>query len=42
MRFAATDVQGDVVPDSGHWMMEENPTATLRLVRAFLGEGRAN
>jgi pimeloyl-ACP methyl ester carboxylesterase len=42
MRFAATDVQGDVVPDSGHWIMEENPTATLRLVRAFLGEGRAN
>jgi pimeloyl-ACP methyl ester carboxylesterase len=22
--------------DSGHWIMEENPTATIALVRAFL------
>lgn len=36
MRFAATDVRGDVVPDSGHWIMEENPAATIALVRAFL------
>src|SRR4051794_8333079 len=39
MRFAAADVQGDVVPDSGHWIMEENPTATIGLVRRFLGDG---
>jgi pimeloyl-ACP methyl ester carboxylesterase len=37
MKFAATNVRGDVVPDSGHWIMEENPTATIRLVRGFLG-----
>jgi pimeloyl-ACP methyl ester carboxylesterase len=36
MKFAATNVQGGVVPDSGHWIMEENPTATIRLVHAFL------
>jgi pimeloyl-ACP methyl ester carboxylesterase len=36
MKFAATDVQGDVVPGSGHWIMEENPAATIKLVRAFL------
>jgi pimeloyl-ACP methyl ester carboxylesterase len=25
-----------IVPDSGHWIMEENPRATIRLVRDFL------
>jgi pimeloyl-ACP methyl ester carboxylesterase len=42
MRFAAADVQGDIVPDSGHWIMEENPTATIRLVRDFLGRRAAD
>ncbi|UJX44814.1 alpha/beta fold hydrolase [Xanthobacter sp. YC-JY1] len=36
MRFAATDVTGDVVPGSGHWIMEENPAATIALVTDFL------
>jgi len=36
MRFAADHVEGGVVPDSGHWIMEENPTATIALVRSFL------
>ena len=36
MRAAADDVTADVVPDSGHWIMEENPDATVKLVRAFL------
>jgi pimeloyl-ACP methyl ester carboxylesterase len=36
MRFAASDVEEGVVPDSGHWVMEENPKATIALVRAFL------
>lgn len=36
MKFAASNVQGAVVPDSGHWIMEENPTATVKLVRTFL------
>jgi len=36
MRFAATNVTEGVVPDSGHWIMEENPSATVTMVRAFL------
>jgi pimeloyl-ACP methyl ester carboxylesterase len=36
MRFAGTDVTEGVVPDSGHWIMEENPVATVALVRPFL------
>jgi pimeloyl-ACP methyl ester carboxylesterase len=36
MRAAATDVTQGVVPDSGHWIMEENPAATIALVRPFL------
>jgi pimeloyl-ACP methyl ester carboxylesterase len=39
MRAAATDVTEGVVPDSGHWIMEENPTATVKMVRAFLEKG---
>jgi len=38
MRNAATDVREGVVPDSGHWIMEENPKATVALVTGFLGE----
>jgi pimeloyl-ACP methyl ester carboxylesterase len=37
MRFAATNVHEAIVPDSGHWTMEENPQATIRMVRDFLG-----
>ena len=40
MRFAASDVEEGVVPDSGHWIMEENPKATIALVRAFLDRNR--
>ena len=36
MRFAATDVQEAIIPDAGHWIMEENPEATIRIVRGFL------
>jgi pimeloyl-ACP methyl ester carboxylesterase len=36
MRFAATDVREGLIPDSGHWIMEENPAATIAMVRAFL------
>jgi pimeloyl-ACP methyl ester carboxylesterase len=39
MRFAATDVQEAIVPDSGHWIMEENPSATIKLVTDFLKQG---
>lgn len=36
MRFAAENVREGIVPDSGHWIMEENPQATVGMVRAFL------
>ncbi|MES2186798.1 MAG: alpha/beta hydrolase [Pseudomonadota bacterium] len=36
MRAAGNDVTEGVVPDSGHWIMEENPGATVKLVRDFL------
>ncbi|HEY4738547.1 MAG TPA: alpha/beta hydrolase [Xanthobacteraceae bacterium] len=36
MRAAATNVQTAVVPNSGHWVMEENPEATMKLIEDFL------
>jgi len=27
-----------IVPNSGHWIMEENPTATIKLVTDFLAK----
>ena len=41
MRFAASDVQEGVIPDSGHWIMEEKPAATIAVVRGFLDENSA-
>ena len=38
MRFAATNVQGAVIADSGHWLMEEQPEATVAAIVAFLGQ----
>jgi pimeloyl-ACP methyl ester carboxylesterase len=40
MRSAATNVTEAVVPDSGHWLMEEQPAATVKLVRDFLDTGK--
>jgi pimeloyl-ACP methyl ester carboxylesterase len=36
MRNAATDVQEAVVPGAGHWLMEERPEATVKLIENFL------
>jgi len=36
MRAAATNVTELVIPNSGHWLMEEQPAATIAAVRAFL------
>ncbi len=36
MRAAATDVTELVIPNSGHWLMEEQPAATIAAIRAFL------
>jgi pimeloyl-ACP methyl ester carboxylesterase len=37
MRAGADNVSEAVVPNSGHWIMEENPQATVAMVRGFLG-----
>ena len=34
--FVATDVTSVVIPNSGHWVMEEQPAATVAAVRALL------
>jgi pimeloyl-ACP methyl ester carboxylesterase len=36
MRFAADNVREVVVPDSGHWLMEEQPDATIASIVRFL------
>jgi len=36
MRNAATDVTELVIADAGHWLMEEQPAATIAAVREFL------
>jgi pimeloyl-ACP methyl ester carboxylesterase len=36
MRAAADNVTELVIADSGHWLMEEQPDATVRAIRAFL------
>jgi pimeloyl-ACP methyl ester carboxylesterase len=38
LRACASNVTAGIVPDSGHWIMEENPTATIQLVTAFLAK----
>jgi pimeloyl-ACP methyl ester carboxylesterase/quercetin dioxygenase-like cupin family protein len=36
MRHVATNVEEAVVPGSGHWLMEEQPEYTVRLIRNFI------
>ena len=38
MRAAANNVTEAIVPNSGHWVMEENPTATIKLIMDFLAD----
>ena len=36
LRFVAADVTSAVIPNSGHWLMEEQPATTVAAIRAFL------
>jgi pimeloyl-ACP methyl ester carboxylesterase len=36
LRWVAGDVTPGIVPESGHWIMDENPQATVRLITKFL------
>lgn len=36
MKSAADKVEGASIPDAGHWLMEEQPQATIAAIRSFL------
>ena len=36
--FVATDVTAQVIADSGHWLMEEQPAATVAAITGFLAK----
>jgi pimeloyl-ACP methyl ester carboxylesterase len=36
LRFVATDVKALVIPDAGHWLMEEQPAKTMAAITGFL------
>jgi pimeloyl-ACP methyl ester carboxylesterase len=38
LRFVADNVSSEIVPHSGHWIMEENPQATVKIVTEFLAK----
>ncbi len=38
LRFVAADVTAAVIAHSGHWLMEEQPAATMAAIRAFLDQ----
>ena len=38
LRFVASNVVLGIVPASGHWIMEENPQATIHLITGFLAQ----
>jgi len=35
-KAVATNVQPSIIPDSGHWLMDENPDATMAALTAFI------
>ena len=38
LRFVASNVTAAVIANSGHWLMEEQPAATMATIRAFLAQ----
>jgi pimeloyl-ACP methyl ester carboxylesterase len=38
MRLVAINVTNGIVPGSGHWIMDENPQATTKLIAVFLSK----
>jgi len=36
MREVGTNVEGGIIANSGHWIMEEQPDATVKAIRDFL------
>ena len=38
LAFAATNVRSEVIANSGHWIMEEQPEQAIALIVPFLAE----
>jgi pimeloyl-ACP methyl ester carboxylesterase len=38
LRAVATNVTMGIIPDSGHWIMDENPKATIEFIERFLAK----
>ena len=36
MREVGSNVEGGIITNSGHWIMEEQPDQTVKAVKAFL------
>jgi pimeloyl-ACP methyl ester carboxylesterase len=36
LREVGTNVEGGIITGSGHWIMEEQPAQTVKVVKAFL------
>ena len=36
MREVGSNVEGGIIKNSGHWIMEEQPAQTVKLIKAFL------
>ena len=36
MREVGSNVEGSIIANSGHWIMEEQPALTVKLVSAFI------
>lgn len=36
MKIVGSNVEGGIIANSGHWIMEEQPTATVKAVSAFI------
>ena len=36
LEFVASDVQGAVITDSGHWIMKEQPQQALAIITKFI------
>jgi pimeloyl-ACP methyl ester carboxylesterase len=38
MRVVGTNVEGGIIPNSGHWVMEEQPDVTVKMISDFLNK----
>ena len=39
LEFVASDVQGAVITDAGHWIMEEQPQQAIAVITRFVDAG---